>query len=180
MRFDARQKGSRICLETTKGVRAALPDPWLGISSGCFRSKDWRHYMYEEKCEINTGHKSLKYFFMKKELNMRQQRWIELVKEYYSEILYHPGKANVVANALSIWSCRKISTLKGIAQHLHDDIKKSGIELITGQLADLPIKSALMEEIKEKQQEDKFLLKKKATLQTSENAAFSLTKEGIL
>ena len=68
----------------------------------------------------------------------------------------------------------------GIAQHLQDDIKRSRIELITGQLADLTIKSTLMEEIKEKQQEDEFLLKMKAALQSSENADFSLTKEGML
>ena len=66
---------------------------------------------------------------------MRQRRWLELVKDYDCEILYHPGKANVVADAHSRRSCGSLSTLKGIAQHLQDDIKRSGIELITGQLA---------------------------------------------
>ena len=98
---------------------------------------------------------------------MRQQRWLELVKDYGCEILYHPGKGNVVVDTLSRRSYGSLSTLKGIAQHLQDDIKRSGIELITGQLADLTIKSTLMEEIKEKQQEDEFLLKMKAALQSS-------------
>ena len=57
--------------------------------------------MYGEKIQIFTDHKGLKYFFTQNELNMRQRRWLELVKDYDCEILYHPGKANVVANALS-------------------------------------------------------------------------------
>ena len=85
-----------------------------------------------------------------------------------------------MADALSRQSYGSLSVLKGIAQHLQDDIKRSGIELITGQLADLTIKSTLMEEIKEKQQEDEFLLKMKAALQSSKNVDFSLTKEGML
>ena len=63
--------------------------------------KLWRHYQYGEKCKIFTDHKSLKYFFTQKELNMRERRWLELIKDYDLEILYHPGKANVVADALS-------------------------------------------------------------------------------
>ncbi|KAA0056440.1 pol protein [Cucumis melo var. makuwa] len=66
-----------------------------------FALKIWRHYLYGEKIQIYTDHKSLKYFFTQKELNMRQRRWLELVKDYDCEILYHPGKANVVADALS-------------------------------------------------------------------------------
>ena len=57
--------------------------------------------MYGEKCEIYTDHKSLKYIFTQKELNMRQRRWLELIKDYDCTINYHPGKANVVADALS-------------------------------------------------------------------------------
>ena len=57
--------------------------------------------MYGERCDIFTDHKSLKYFFTQKELNMRQRRWLELVKDYNCSISYQPGKANVVADALS-------------------------------------------------------------------------------
>ncbi|KAA0047628.1 ty3-gypsy retrotransposon protein [Cucumis melo var. makuwa] len=66
-----------------------------------FALKIWRHYLYGEKIQIFTDHKSLKYFFTQKELNMRQRRWIELVKDYDCKILYHPRKANVVVDALS-------------------------------------------------------------------------------
>jgi hypothetical protein len=63
--------------------------------------KTWRHYLYWQKCDIYTDHKSLKYIFTQLELNMRQRRWLELIKDYELEIHYHPRKANVVANALS-------------------------------------------------------------------------------
>ena len=66
-----------------------------------FALKIWRHYLYGEKCRIYKNHKSLKYLLTRKELNLRQRRWLELFKDYKCIIDYHPGKANVVADALS-------------------------------------------------------------------------------
>jgi hypothetical protein len=63
--------------------------------------KIWRHYLIGNKCHIFTDHKSLKYIFTHLDLNLRQRRWLELIKDYDLEIHYHPGKANVVADALS-------------------------------------------------------------------------------
>jgi hypothetical protein len=63
--------------------------------------KIWRHYLLSHKCQIYTDHKSLKYIFTQNDLNLRQRRWLELIKDYDLEIHYHPGKANVVADALS-------------------------------------------------------------------------------
>jgi ribonuclease HI len=63
--------------------------------------KTWRHYLYRQKCDVYTDHKSLKYIFTQLQLNMRQQRWLELINDYELEIHYHPGKANVVADVLS-------------------------------------------------------------------------------
>ncbi|KAL0454997.1 UNVERIFIED_CONTAM: Retrovirus-related Pol polyprotein from transposon [Sesamum latifolium] len=63
--------------------------------------KIWRHYLYGETFHIFTDHKSLKYIPTQKELNLRQRRWIELLKDYDCTIDYHPGKANIVADALS-------------------------------------------------------------------------------
>ncbi|KAI3771000.1 hypothetical protein L6452_02149 [Arctium lappa] len=73
----------------------------MELAAVVFALKIWRHYLYGTKCMIYTDHKSLKYLFDQKELNMRQRRWMELLKDYDCEIHYHPGKANVVANALS-------------------------------------------------------------------------------
>jgi hypothetical protein len=75
--------------------------------------KTWRHYLYGQKCDIYTDHKSLKYIFTQSELNMRQRRWLELIKYYELEIHYHPSKPNVVADALS----RK-SQVNMLAAHL--------------------------------------------------------------
>jgi hypothetical protein len=63
--------------------------------------KIWRHYMIGNKGQIFTDHKSLKYIFTQRDLNLRQHRWLELIKDYDLDIQYHPGKANVVADALS-------------------------------------------------------------------------------
>ncbi|GJZ46846.1 putative reverse transcriptase domain-containing protein [Tanacetum coccineum] len=66
-----------------------------------FALKIWRHYLYGTKCTVFTDHKSLQHILDQKELNMRQRRWLELLSDYDCEIRYHPGKANVVADALS-------------------------------------------------------------------------------
>ncbi|GJR69460.1 putative reverse transcriptase domain-containing protein [Tanacetum coccineum] len=73
----------------------------LELGAVVFALKIWRHYLYGTKSVIYTDHKSLQYIFDQKELNMRQRRWIELLSDYECEIKYHPGKANVVADALS-------------------------------------------------------------------------------
>jgi hypothetical protein len=64
--------------------------------------KIWRHYLMGVHYNIYTDHKSLKYIFTPADLNMRQRRWLELIKDYDLEVHYHPGKANVVADALSV------------------------------------------------------------------------------
>ncbi|GJW58820.1 putative reverse transcriptase domain-containing protein [Tanacetum coccineum] len=74
---------------------------YLELGSVVFSLKTWRHYLYGTKSEIYTDHKSLQHIFDQKELNMSQRRWIELFSDYECEIRYHPGKANVVADALS-------------------------------------------------------------------------------
>ncbi|GJT50136.1 putative reverse transcriptase domain-containing protein [Tanacetum coccineum] len=66
-----------------------------------FALKIWRHYLYGTKCTVFTDHKSLQHILNQKELNMRQRRWLELLSDYDCDIRYHPGKANVVADALS-------------------------------------------------------------------------------
>jgi hypothetical protein len=63
--------------------------------------KIWRHYLLGNVCNIYTDHKSLKYIFTQSELNMHQRQWLELIKDYNLQVHYDPGKANVVADALS-------------------------------------------------------------------------------
>ncbi|GKC42738.1 putative reverse transcriptase domain-containing protein [Tanacetum coccineum] len=73
----------------------------LELGAVVFALKIWRHYLYGTKCMVFTDHKSLQHILDQKELNMRQRRWLELLSDYDCEIHYHPGKGNVVADALS-------------------------------------------------------------------------------
>ncbi|GJR69020.1 putative reverse transcriptase domain-containing protein [Tanacetum coccineum] len=73
----------------------------LELGAVVFALKIWRHYLYGTKCTLFTDHKSLQHILNQKELNMRQRRWLELLSDYDCDIRYHPGKANVVADALS-------------------------------------------------------------------------------
>jgi len=73
----------------------------LELALVIFALKIWGHCLYGAGCEIFTDHKSLKYIFTHKELNLRQRRWLELLKNYTLEIKYHPRKANVIGDALS-------------------------------------------------------------------------------
>ncbi|GJZ96269.1 putative reverse transcriptase domain-containing protein [Tanacetum coccineum] len=74
----------------------------LELRAVVFALKMWRHYLYGTKCVVFIDHKSLQHILYQKELNMRQRRWLELLSDYDCEIRYHPGKANVVADALSL------------------------------------------------------------------------------
>ncbi|WVZ85169.1 hypothetical protein U9M48_032119 [Paspalum notatum var. saurae] len=82
-------------------LEANYPTHDLELAAVVHALKIWRHYLLGNTCHIYTDHKSLKYIFTQPKLNMRQRRWLELIKDYDLEIHYHPGKANVVADALS-------------------------------------------------------------------------------
>ncbi|GKA62265.1 putative reverse transcriptase domain-containing protein [Tanacetum coccineum] len=89
-----------------------------------FDLKTWRHYLYGTKSVIYTDHKSLQHIFNQKELNMRQRRWIELFNDYECDIRYHPGKANVVANALSRKERVKPRRVRVMAMTIHSGVKE--------------------------------------------------------
>jgi hypothetical protein len=80
--------------------------------------KIWRHYIMGIKSQVYTDHKNLKYIVTQKDLNLRQHRWFELIKDYDLEIHYHPGKANLVVDALS----RKEHVHSAIVVQLPDEI----------------------------------------------------------
>jgi hypothetical protein len=90
----------------------------LEFAAVVFALKGWRHFLYGAKCELYTDHKSLKYFFTQKELNIWQRRWLDLIKDYDLTINYTPGKANVVADVLS----RKSTDTQPISQELPKEL----------------------------------------------------------
>ena len=73
----------------------------MELAAVVFALKIWCHYLYGEQFEVYSDHKSLKYIFTQRDLNMRQRRWMEFLEDYDFTLNYHPSKANVVVNALS-------------------------------------------------------------------------------
>jgi hypothetical protein len=109
--------------------------------------KLWRHYLMGNHCNIYTDHKSLKYIFTQSDLNMRQKRRLELIKDYDLEVHYHPGKANVVADALSRKHCN-YAMLEPNNETLCEEMRKLKLELVEhGNLYAISIESPLHERI---------------------------------
>jgi hypothetical protein len=93
--------------------------------------KIWRHYLMGKRCELYIDHKSLKYIFTQLNLNLRQRRWLELIKDYDLGINYHPGKANVVADALSRWSHVSQMVVDSMPIELCEEFNKLNLRIVT-------------------------------------------------
>ena len=115
----------------------------LELAAIVFSLKIWKHYLYGEKCFIYTDHKSLKYFPSQRELNLRQRRWMELIKDYDSVIDYHPGKANVVADTLSR---KSVQMLRALNAHL--SLSNDG-EIVAELIAKPDLSNRVLEKKKE-------------------------------
>ncbi|KAJ8771584.1 hypothetical protein K2173_026761 [Erythroxylum novogranatense] len=158
----------------------------LEMAAVIFALKIWRHYLYGEKSEIYTDHKSLQYIQKQKELNLRQRRWIELLKDYDCQILYHPGKANVVADALSRKSMGSLHHVSIQKKELVQDLNglfNAGLHLEVSDsqalLAQFQVKSNLMNEIKTVQGSDPELAKLRIAVQDGKVTEFNMV-DGVL
>src|SRR5688500_17900104 len=96
----------------------------LELAAVVFALKIRRHYLYGVHVDVFTDHKSLQYVFTQKYLNLRQRRWLELLKDYDKSVLYHPGKANVVAEALSRLSIGSMSHVEDCNKELVRDVHR--------------------------------------------------------
>ena len=156
----------------------------LELAAIVFALRIWRHYIYGVPCRIFTDHKSLKYLFTQKELNMRQMRWVELIKDYECTIEYHPGKANVVADALSRKSTGSISHLKAVYLPRLVELRSLGVRLEltdTGALlATFHIRPVLIERIREIQTQDQTVIKLKREAESGQLKGFSVLADGTL
>ena len=83
-----------------KNYEQNYPTHDMKLAVVVFAFNIWRHYLYGKEFEVYSDHKSLKYIFTQRDLNMRQRRWMEFLEDYDFTLHYHPGKANVVADAL--------------------------------------------------------------------------------
>ena len=140
----------------------------------------WRHYLYRETCQIFTNHKSLKYLLTQKELNLRQRRWLELIKDYELVIEYHPGKVNVVANALSQKSSTTLAHIRIAYMPMLMDMRTLGLNLsYNGQgalLSSFVVRPSLVDQIRGKQMQDENLVKEIYKIMNGEiSENFSIT-----
>ena len=142
----------------------------LELAAVVFALKIWRHYLYGEKCRIYTDHKSLKYLLTQKELNLRQRRWLELLKDYDCIIDYHPEKANIVADALSRKTMVEMS-LQYSDWRLADD---------GAMLAQLEAQPVLKQMIIDAQKNDEELQKKLQMIRNGDNTKFLEKEAGSL
>ncbi|KAK7282219.1 hypothetical protein RIF29_10839 [Crotalaria pallida] len=155
----------------------------LELAAVVFALKIWRHYLYGVRVEVFSDHKSLKYLFEQKELNMRQRRWMEFLKDYEIELQYHPGKANVVADALSRKSLH-VSALMIKETKLIEEFRDLNLGMEIGSrsmiLGQLTVSSGFMERIKELQPKDEELQAKKELSDKGKEVEFKIGSDGIL
>ena len=140
--------------------------------------------MYGVRCQIFTDHKSLQYLFSQKELNMRQRRWLELLKDYDCTIEYHPGKANVVADALSRRPSSSVAHLRAGYLPLLVEMRSLGVKLEVGNsgalLATFQVRPVLVDRIRELQIQDPQLVKIRQEVESGQQGDFSVRDDGTL
>jgi hypothetical protein len=135
------------------------------------------------KCHTYTNHKSLKYIFTQADLNMRQRRWLELIKDYDLEVHYHPGKANVVADALSRKAHCSCSSVEAFNKTLCWEMRRLNLEIISqGDLNHLSVEATLKNDIILAQQRSKGvrIIKQEITQGEGKYKCFQVDPEGVL
>ena len=142
----------------------------LELAAIVFALKIWRHYLYGEKCFIYTDHKSLKYFPSQRELNLRQRRWMELIKDYDCVIDYHSGKANVVGDALSR---KTMQTLRTLNAHL--SLTDDGTVV-----TELIARPSLLNRVLEAQRKDEKIVVIVSQIGNGKQIEFTINEDGVL
>ena len=149
-----------------------------------FALKIWKHYLYGVPCRIFTDHKSLQYIFTQKELNLRQRRWLELIKDYDCTIEYHPGKANVVADALSRRPESSLSHMRSGYLPLLVDLRALGVILEAEDsralLATFHVRSLLVDQILAGQSQDPQMIKLKEEIEKGKKTEFQIRNDGMI
>ncbi|WVZ77744.1 hypothetical protein U9M48_025571 [Paspalum notatum var. saurae] len=160
---------------------ANYPTHDLELAAVVHALKIWRHYLLGNTCHIYTDHKSLKYIFTQPELNMRQRRWLELIKDYDLEIHYHPGKANVVADALSRRAHCNVIEARPTARVICWEMDE--IEMPTEQLVELYsllIEPTIKDLVIVAQKQDPGMAHIREGIDEEKKACFTLDDQGVL
>jgi hypothetical protein len=143
--------------------------------------KIWRHYLLCNTCHIYTNHKSLKYTFTQSELNMRQRRWLELIKDYDLEVHYHPDKANVVADALSRKSQCNCLSAEPLTIILCQEMERMNLGIIQhGTITNLVLESSIQSQIIDAQKVNKGIAHIKERVEVGKATCFRIDENGVL
>ena len=129
----------------------------LELAAVVFALKIWRHYLYGEDFEVYSDHKSMKYIFTQRDLNMRQRRWMEFLEDYDFTLHYHPNKANVVADALSWKSQAALASIASREWQMIENVGQFGLqynEQSQGKLGSLVATPSLLSRVIESQWRD--------------------------
>jgi hypothetical protein len=157
------------------------PTHYLELATVVHALKIWRHYLLGNIYHIYTDHKSLKYIFTQSDLNMRQQRWLELIKDYDLEVHYHPGKANVVADALSRKTHGNCLTVKPLDLSLCHETEKLGIEIVQhGSVANITVETTIRDKIISAQKENKGIVYIKEKVRKGKGSCFRIDEADVL
>jgi hypothetical protein len=126
-------QNNQVIAYTSRALRTHeqnYPTHDLELAAVIHALKIWRYYLMGTKCNIYTDHKSLKYIFTQADLNMWQRRWLELIKDYDLEVHYHPGKVNMVADALSRKAHCYCLSIETFSETLCWEMRKLNLEII--------------------------------------------------
>ena len=146
-------QGKNIVAYTSRQLRVSeknYPTHDLELAAVVHALLTWRHLLLGRKVDVFTDHKSLKYLFTQPNLNLRQRRWLETITDYTVDIQYMPGKANVIADALSRkGDCNNIQ-VQEMPLDLCESFRKLNLELVPpGYLASLVVVPTIHEKIRE-------------------------------
>jgi hypothetical protein len=143
--------------------------------------KIWRHYLMGKRCELYIDHKSLKNIFTQSNLNIRQRRWLKLIKDYDLVINYHPGKANVVADALSRRSHVSQLVVDSMPFELCEEFDKLNLRIVVNTEAmEMEVGSSLLQEIRRGQLKDERVQEIKRNITEKKSSGFKEDDEGVL
>ncbi|WVZ75731.1 hypothetical protein U9M48_023764 [Paspalum notatum var. saurae] len=160
---------------------ANYPTHDLELAAVVHALKIWRHYLLGNTCHIYTDHKSLKYIFTQPKLNMRERRWLELIKDYDLEVHYHPGKSNVVADALSRKAHCNFIEAHPTVRVLCCEIGETEMPtVLEAELYNLSIEPTIKDQIIAAQKKDKGMAHIRDGINEKKEACFKLDEEGVL
>jgi hypothetical protein len=142
--------------------------------------KIWRHYLMEKRCELYMDHKSLKYILTQLNLNLRQRRWLEHIKDYYLVINYHPRKANVVADTLSCRSHVSQLVVDSMPFELCEEFDKLNLRIVANtEATEMKVGSSLLQEIQKGQLEDEKIQEIKRNIKEEKSPGFLEDEQGV-